>query len=286
MFTMIAPMRAVAYWTSTHSAQLTAQMPDPVALGDTARQQGATPARPPSAPNSRVRPAPPGRHVDQRLALRPARRPPGPGWRRSCRRAAAVPVPRRRGREDEVVIGSLSSRVLGGPIRCRPWPRAARSRRILPETVLGSSRELQAADALVGGQHRHGSARTAPSRCRGRAPSPPRARRTPSGTASRSGVRGGDDGRLRDRLVLQQRALQLEGRDLVVGRLEDVVGAADVGDVAVRVARADVAGAVVAAGHRLRRALRVAVVAGHQADRGRRRQVEGDLALARAGLAR
>lgn len=27
MFTMIAPMRAVAYWTSTHSGQLTAQMP-------------------------------------------------------------------------------------------------------------------------------------------------------------------------------------------------------------------------------------------------------------------
>lgn len=27
MFTMIAPMRAVAYWTSTHSGQFTAQMP-------------------------------------------------------------------------------------------------------------------------------------------------------------------------------------------------------------------------------------------------------------------
>lgn len=27
MFTMMAPMRAVAYWVSTHSGQLTAQMP-------------------------------------------------------------------------------------------------------------------------------------------------------------------------------------------------------------------------------------------------------------------
>ena len=62
--------------------------------------------------------------------------------------------------------------------------------------------------------------------------------------------------RLGHRLVLDQHALQLERRDPVVGGLEHVVGAPDVGDVAVGVARADVAGVVVAAGHRLGVALR------------------------------
>lgn len=91
-------------------------------------------------------------------------------------------------------------------------------------------------------------------------------------------VGGGDDGRLGDGLVLQQGALQLEGTDLVVGGLEDVVGPADVREVPVRVPGADVAGAVVAAYHHLGRLLRVAVVTGHQAH-GVGGQVEADLAL-------
>src|SRR5699024_12296686 len=55
-----------------------------------------------------------------------------------------------------------------------------------------------------------------------------------------------------------------------------VVGAADVGDVAVVVHGTDVTGVVNTAGHRDVRALRVAVVAGHQAD-GAPGQVDADL---------
>jgi hypothetical protein len=49
-------------------------------------------------------------------------------------------------------------------------------------------------------------------------------------------VGGGNDRCFRDRGVLDQDALELEGRDAVVGGLEDVVGAPDVGDDAVGVA--------------------------------------------------
>ena len=61
--------------------------------------------------------------------------------------------------------------------------------------------------------------------------------------------------RLGHRLVLDQHALELERRDAVVRRLEHVVGAADVGDVALGVAAGDVARVVVAAVHRLGGAL-------------------------------
>ena len=59
-------------------------------------------------------------------------------------------------------------------------------------------------------------------------------------------VRARHDRRLGDRLVLDERALQLERADAVVRALEDVVGAADVGDVAVGVPLGDVARVVVA----------------------------------------
>lgn len=50
MFTMIAPIRAVAYCTSTHSAQLTAQMPtrSPLAIPRAIKPRANSPT---SAPN-------------------------------------------------------------------------------------------------------------------------------------------------------------------------------------------------------------------------------------------
>ena len=44
--------------------------------------------------------------------------------------------------------------------------------------------------------------------------------------------------------MLDQHAFQLEGADAVVGSLEDIIGTADVGDVAIGVAGGDVAGMV------------------------------------------
>ena len=82
--------------------------------------------------------------------------------------------------------------------------------------------------------------------------------------------------------MLDQHAFQLEGADAVVGRLEHVVGAAHVGDVAVGVARGDVARVVRGVAHRFGGALGAVDVAVHQAQRpGRERQA--DLALV-AGL--
>ncbi len=46
-------------------------------------------------------------------------------------------------------------------------------------------------------------------------------------------VRARHDRGLDDELVLEQHRFELERRDLVVGRLEDVVGATDVGEIAV-----------------------------------------------------
>ena len=54
--------------------------------------------------------------------------------------------------------------------------------------------------------------------------------------------------RLGDSLVLDQHALELERRDPVIRGLEDIVGAPDVGDVAIVVAGGDVARVVVTAG--------------------------------------
>ncbi len=67
--------------------------------------------------------------------------------------------------------------------------------------------------------------------------------------------------------MLQQGALQLERADLVVGGLEDVVGAPDVGEVPVGVAGGDVAGPVQPVRHGLGGARRVVPVAGHHPGR-------------------
>src|SRR5512137_155329 len=87
-----------------------------------------------------------------------------------------------------------------------------------------------------------------------------------------------DHRRLGHRPVLDEGALQLEGADAVVGALEDVVGPADVGDVAVRVPHRDVAGVVVAVAHHELVQRRVVLVAGHEPGRAGR-EVEGDLPL-------
>ena len=83
--------------------------------------------------------------------------------------------------------------------------------------------------------------------------------------------------------MLDQRALELEGADPVARGLEHVVGAADIGDVAVGVARADVAGVVEAVAHRLGGLLGVVGIALHQRHRPPR-QVDAELAFV-AGLA-
>ena len=80
--------------------------------------------------------------------------------------------------------------------------------------------------------------------------------------------------------MFQQHRFQLEGRDPVVTGLEHVVGPADVGQVALRVHRADIARVVVVVGHRCVGELRVTVVTGHQRQRPGR-QVQADLALTR-----
>ena len=100
------------------------------------------------------------------------------------------------------------------------------------------------------------------------------------GQAQRVGAR--HDRRLGHRLVLDEHALELERADPVVGRLEDVVGAPDVGDVAVGVALGDVAGVVVAVAHHVGGALRIVEVADHQAERPAR-QVEA-ISPSSAGL--
>src|SRR4051812_40236744 len=66
--------------------------------------------------------------------------------------------------------------------------------------------------------------------------------------------------------MLHQRALQLEWADPVVGALEHVVRAADVGDVAVLVSPGDVAGVIPAAAERLGGTGLVVEVAGHEAE--------------------
>ena len=96
--------------------------------------------------------------------------------------------------------------------------------------------------------------------------------------AHRVGAR--HDGRLAHRRVLDQHALQLEGADAVVGGLEDIVGPAHVGDVALLIDAGHVAGAVVAPLHGRRRALRVVGIAHHQAGRARLAQGQGHLPLA------
>ena len=88
----------------------------------------------------------------------------------------------------------------------------------------------------------------------------------------------GHDRRFDDGRVLDEHALEFERADLVVGCLEHVVGAADVGQVPVGIPRRDVAGVEVAALRGLGVALGVADVPGHQVG-GLLREVDADLAF-------
>ena len=92
MFTRIAPILAVAYWTSTHSAQFGDQMPT---RSPAWRPRGRASRRRAGRPRHRARvgPAPAGRHVDQRLVIREPRHrgrevvADGPAEERLCRRS-------------------------------------------------------------------------------------------------------------------------------------------------------------------------------------------------------
>ena len=142
---------------------------------------------------------------------------------------------------------------------CSP-PEATRSfsrprsstRRILPEIVLGSSKNsmrrtrCHGASLLAG--VREDRARHLLARLEARREGDVRL-----GDREAHRVGGRHDGGLGDRRVLDEHRLELERADLVVARLEDVVGAADVGDVAVGVHRGDVTRVVETAGHRMRR---------------------------------
>ena len=77
--------------------------------------------------------------------------------------------------------------------------------------------------------------------------------------------------------MLDQHAFQLEGADPVVRRLEHVVGAADIGEVTLCIARGDVAGAIDRARERRDRAV-ILLVTLHQR-RGTVREVDADLAF-------
>ena len=77
--------------------------------------------------------------------------------------------------------------------------------------------------------------------------------------------------------MLDQDAFELERADAIVGRFEDIVGAADIGQVAVVVDRSDVAGAIDRAVHRADAAV-VGLIALHQSGRPRL-QHQADLAF-------
>ena len=128
-----------------------------------------------------------------------------------------------------------------------------------------------------------GSARRAPSRCRGPGSQPAASTTYAFGTASRSGSGAGTTAASATASCSSRALSSSNGRDLVVGGLEDVVGAADVGDVAVGVARADVAGAVVAARHGLGGALGVARGSRSSGRPGRSARSRADLALVGPG---
>jgi hypothetical protein len=87
------------------------------------------------------------------------------------------------------------------------------------------------------------------------------------GTARRKGSGDGTHRRLGDSLVLDQHTLEFERRNPEVRALEDIVGAPDVGDVALVVAGGDVARVVITAGGGGCAALIGIVIAGHQPER-------------------
>src|SRR5579859_6729115 len=88
----------------------------------------------------------------------------------------------------------------------------------------------------------------------------------------------GHNGGLGHAVMLDQNTLQLKRRDAVIRRLEDIVGATDIGDKAVRIARCHIPRVVVALAHHMRRAIRIVTIADHQAERASD-QIEADLAF-------
>ena len=148
-------------------------------------------------------------------------------------------------------------------IRLRPRPApvarraasAARSstRRILPEIVFGSSANSSRRTRLNGARCARRWRKIASAVSRSARWSPASATKAfRHREAQRVGRR--DDRRLGHRRMLDQRAFQLERADPVVGGFEHVVGAADIGEIAVGIAHRDIAGAVDRAGQRHARA--------------------------------
>ena len=159
--------------------------------------------------------------------------------------------------------------------RCR-----SSTRRIFPEMVLGSSKNSRRRTRWYGARWFRAYRRT-----ESRVPGGLVARRE-GDVRLRHGqpdrIRRRDDGGLGDRRMLDEHGLELERTDLVVAGLEHVVGAPDERDVAVAVHGGDVAGVVVAAGHRIGVARRV-LVPGHQRQRpalAAGREVQADLPFA------
>src|SRR5262249_33989811 len=86
----------------------------------------------------------------------------------------------------------------------------------------------------------------------------------------------GDNRRFRDTRMLDKRALKLERAEPIVGALEDVVCAPDVGEIAVCIAVRYIAGAVITSCEALFGALGIIEIAGRQA-RGPRLALDRDL---------
>src|SRR5271165_3534617 len=80
-----------------------------------------------------------------------------------------------------------------------------------------------------------------------------------------NGIWTGHNRSFRHAGMLDQSALQLERAEAVIGTLEDVVSAADVGKVPISIAVRHIAGAVVSSGKTLCGALFVIHVTDHQA---------------------
>ena len=141
---------------------------------------------------------------------------------------------------------------------------------------LGQVGEFEAADALV---RRETGVQVLEDRQRGfrRAVGAGGQRDVGLGHRETDRIGGGHHGGFGDGGVLDQHGFQFEGRDAVVACLEHVIGAADIGEVAVGVAAGDVAGAVYLAGDRFDGAI-VELVAAHQAGRAVRER-DGDFAL-------
>ena len=137
------------------------------------------------------------------------------------------------------------TRAARSPAARRSCFRARSStRRILPEIVFGSSANSSRRTRLNGARCSRRWRKIAQRGVAVRRAWPPRQRdeRLRHRQPQRVGRR--HDRRFGHRRVLDQRAFQLERADPVVGGFEHVVGAADIGEIAVGVAHRHIAGAV------------------------------------------